>query len=195
MDEAFKRKFGKKIFDLEIQSGYRRKSLVVTPYSIKIYDLQTSLRIVRCFGHSISKLRIFGTFFLPFQIKIVRYVNEFYCESLTEIWFICMLRKDFQGFKKAFTRAVNVVFHNCTLNGSLDQLNKWFPKLKSSEMINCGMKKNQFTAGSITKFVRLNPQLLSLTLNANGRIGILRNISQNPSNLRPRFFRICQRFR
>lgn len=197
-DEAFKRKFATKTVDLEVQSGYRRKALVVTQYSIKIYDLQTSLRFVRCFGHLTSKLRIFGTFFSPFQIKIVRYVNEFCSKSLTEVWFICMSRKDFQGFHKPFTQTASVVFHNCTLNGSLKQLNKWFPKLQTLDMFNCGidciethfpqlqclkMKKNQFTAESITKFVRLNPQLMSLTLNVNGWIGILRNISHNLWNL------------
>lgn len=104
-----------------------------------------------------------------------------------------------QKLKKPFSTAKSVTFRNCTLDGQFKQLNKWFPRMESLEFDDTKthpdcIEKNfpnlrllmvnsrQFSTECVVSAIRLNPQLVSLELNVDGLMQILRGI-QNLLNL------------
>lgn len=77
-DRAFARKFAKTTFNVDTADW---KYFVLA----ETYDLQTSLRLLRCFGHLILTLQIFNLNLSKWcGSKIAQYVNE-YCSQLLKL--------------------------------------------------------------------------------------------------------------
>lgn len=200
VDMAFQRKYGNRAINLIIGSQ-RMQCTTMDEHSIEICDLQTSLQFVRCFGHLIKKVAVGGEIFSRFFI--VRYVNEFCSESLTEIAFESMRANALLEIKKPFLNVHKVTFFNCQLNRHLKPLSKWFPKVENLEvyrsetisdcieanyphMRRLAVKERHLVTESLldfTQVIELNPQLVSVALDTDVWAVILRCMGQNLLNL------------
>lgn len=204
-DTAFSRKFGWKWIDLDIKSKYRGIfKLQISDTIIKVHDFQTSLRLLRCFGHLISKLHVgpASTSRLKWTaVKLVGYANKYGFKSMVFMKFRNMPTGAFEDLTQPFLTTIHVFFGGCTMDGKLEQLSKWFPKLYGLELINVDTHLEYIEANMTTlvclaiddrrlnkgeqlvNALRLNPLLETLFLNTNGWVRILQNASVNRLSL------------
>lgn len=129
-DLAFARKFGKCVMLLYIHRVEWNSKFFLFPNTVCIIDLQTSLRLLRCFGHLLSHLDIRCSSDFPnASYKLTRYANEYCSESLTKIEFGAMknVNDTFQSLSKPFVTVENIRFYGCILEADLTKIDALFP--------------------------------------------------------------------
>lgn len=202
----FKLKHSKKTVEIH-GAHYRVEDIIDSEHSLMIYDLISSLRIVRCFGHLVTNLKItvdrtdylykvYADRFCHSFHCLITYVNQYSAESLVQFTLstnqeipdkaLNHLKKPFLNVEKLYI----VQFPN--LERSL--INKLFPRVRhlvyadapyftdfarienhfrhlSHLHLNISSVKYRYTSikceeksAQICSFLRLNPQLVSLTL-------------------------------
>lgn len=194
---AFASKFGKKTFKLPCTSDYQSTTRIQTFGNlIKLFGLKHSLRVLRCFGCSISKLIIFNDY--HHYDKIILYTNRYSSESLTEITFQNITGDIIKHFQKPFSKIKMVCFNRCALKGRLPTLNIWFPNMNylmldevhaAPECIEINYPHLQrleingpFLMSKTVNplgMIRLNPQLQTLILYMDNTMRFLRCVQQN----------------
>ncbi|XP_031634288.1 uncharacterized protein LOC116347714 [Contarinia nasturtii] len=151
-DLAFQRKFGKMEFQLNNKRYYYSSG-----DNIKINDKKTQLRLLRCFGHFITKLDLQQSD--EFGKKLVDYANEYCFESLTAIkirWLY--IRNDM--LQKPFSNIEVVELKECKLYADTN-FKKWFPAMRRLEL----NWSSPFTKGMF--IVKNIPQLEHLAIHCN----------------------------
>ncbi|XP_031632435.1 uncharacterized protein LOC116346493 [Contarinia nasturtii] len=147
-DMAFQRKFGKTEFYLCDEIYFGSDDDIV-----EISDKKSQLRLLRCFGHLITKLEIEG----EFAKKLIGYANEYCFNSLTAI--------NIAGFDyirnnllpKPFANVEVVKLFNCKFCADTN-FKKWFPAIRRLELDWC----STFTKGMF--IVKNIPQLEHLKI-------------------------------
>lgn len=136
-DLAFARKFGKKKFRFCVDSVYPNNLPEVGDEWVIVHDLQTSLRLLRCYGHLISKLELnYRKVLRPAPSKVFRYVNEFSCDSLTEITLHGIFKFAFEvAMKRPFPNVQQASFTGCHLGPRMTHFNYWYPALRRLHLI------------------------------------------------------------
>lgn len=108
--KPFAQKYGWKLIHLRhiIRGKYKAQN------EIKIQDLKIIFQLLRCFGQSISKLKIHYLEYHVYNIsydknyhRIMDYVNEFCTESLTNVEIYPIV--GFEHFKRPFVNVVELI--------------------------------------------------------------------------------------
>lgn len=154
---------------LAFASKHGRKTIVLNsfPYSISqtivfhsneiwVYDFQTCLRILRCFGSVIAKLHVYYNFDddLP-RSKLDRYIQEYCAASLTEIQFHKAPANAMKHLRKLeFPKVETVGFNDISkkLAGNLLNVKKCFPNVRNLKLIKCNAALSNCIS---TKFIKL----------------------------------------
>lgn len=129
-DLTFTRKFGKLDMLLYIHRVERNSKFFLFPNTVCIIDLQTSLRLLRCFGHLLAHLDIRCSSDSPTaSYKLTRYANEYCSESLTKIEFGAMknVKDAFQSLSKPFLTVEIIRFYGCILGMDSTKIDALFP--------------------------------------------------------------------
>lgn len=176
-DLAFARKFGEKTFRFRVDSVFPNHSPEDGDEWVIVHDLQTSLRLLRCYGHLISKLDLERKLLRSAHIKVLRYVNRFSYESLIEISFHRIFNVAFESaMKKPFQNVQEASFTCCRFGTINISVKYWFPALRRLHLI-----RNEFDDPKL--IAELMPKLEHLTFFGGGRISatdILTVLHRNP---------------
>ncbi|XP_031617112.1 uncharacterized protein LOC116336964 [Contarinia nasturtii] len=190
-DLAFGRNFGGKKSKVVINS--RCFQIESNGNSAQSIELRNPYRLLRSFGHLISNLVIHTR-------KVVPYVNQYCCESATEVTFFEMSKDDFM--QKPFMNVEMVCINFCNLKGKSMQLHHCFPKMHTLKLIHVESQPKCIethyphlvhleiegpiptpTIKSTINILSLNPQLRRLTLDTNYTTEFLRTASQRLRSL------------
>lgn len=125
-DLAFARKFYRKKVTT-FCFGHRHWYGVKNPFEIN--DLKTALRLLRCFGHLISIITVHSS--IRRTSIVVSHVNRYCHKTLVEVSFETFGHGFFGTLNNPFENAETVRFNHCNLFGNLENLNKWFPKMRN----------------------------------------------------------------
>ncbi|XP_055307432.1 uncharacterized protein LOC129580189 [Sitodiplosis mosellana] len=193
---AFARKFG----TMKIVLSNLRHNLPFDSKkdSIRVVDLNVSLRLLRSFGHRISKLHIghknsMGSVIFSNGL-LINYANK-YCKSLVEITFGPFANTDLSlAAHEPFPMVETVRFWRCNLRRfGQSEFDGCFPEIRRLEfvgnvpsnecIVDClpnlehlviNGSLNRHNNDTIPISLALNPQLLSLTLKSDDALFILR---------------------
>lgn len=123
---AFTSKYGRHMVRI---NGYfqRIRSILMSDKEIEIKGRSTCLKVLRCFGASMTKLAT-----LPFVYErecddIDRYLDEYCAESVVELEYG---RVTLYNLKKQFTKVESVRFTNYEFQCHRDDINVQFPNLR-----------------------------------------------------------------
>lgn len=189
----------KRAFNLNILSksrGYHK--LKISDCNVTVQDLKTSLRFLRCFGHTISKLSVGGTpgIMRLNGFKMIHHVNEYCLNSLVETTFRCLPAGAFQDLKHPLIKVESVTFQNSELDQKSKQLIQWFPQMNTLQLDNIqthhdcievnipGLQhltvkgRETYSADRVMNVIRLNPQLLSLHLDVHEWVKVVKYANQ-----------------
>lgn len=132
-----------KKFSFSIFSVYPNASHPTTEEGdlVRIHDLQTALRLLRCFGNAITKFELtYVKVVRQAPTKIIRYANVFCSESLIDISFHSIFSYAFEwSLKNPFLNVKNVKFVECYMGPKITKFNEWFPAMCSLKLF-----KNRF---------------------------------------------------
>ncbi|XP_031620625.1 uncharacterized protein LOC116339077 [Contarinia nasturtii] len=200
---AFDRNFGGKKSKVFVDSSCFRIELIGK--SPRRIELRNPYRLLRSFGHLITNLVIHTR-------KVVPYVNQYCCESATEVTFFKMSKDDFTGMQKPFVNVEMVCIIFCILNSKTMQLNTRFPKMRTLKLIRVEAQAKCIKANfahlehleikgalptsrtqDTVNMLRLNPQLQQLVLDTNYTTTFLRAASQDLQMLEHLDIRICRK--
>lgn len=130
---TFAHKFGKKTVTFKDISTIQKCRVGMSENGILIRDLRNCLRLLRCFGHLITKLEISHLLVAKkYQAYINQYISK-YCINLAEITFSSCTEETFAVLKNVFKSVEKVRFVNCYLGSKMSQLTKLFPNCRSLE--------------------------------------------------------------
>ncbi|XP_055307431.1 uncharacterized protein LOC129571638 [Sitodiplosis mosellana] len=193
---AFARKFGtKKIVLSNLKDDLPIDSRMD---SVQVVDLNVSLRLLRSFGHKISKLHIghkksMGSIVFSNRL-LIQYANE-YSKSLVEITFGPLASSELSlAAHESFPMVETVRVWRCNLRRfGQSEFDGCFPEIRRLEfvgnvpsnecIVDClpnlehlAINTSSFMhiKGTLPISLALNPQLLSLTLKTNDALFILR---------------------
>ncbi|XP_031632789.1 uncharacterized protein LOC116346726 [Contarinia nasturtii] len=150
---------------------------------IFIQDLQTALRLLRCFGHKISKMKLsYPRVMRRAPPKVLRHANE-YCSALTDIAFHMIFKYAFGwSLQKPFLNVENIRFVNCKLSKKITRFNDFFPAMRYLHLVNVYLGKVKYAYQkyhnlehlvidtgrdlytNMFETIRINPQLRNLSL-------------------------------
>lgn len=156
-------------------------------FSLEISGMLICLKILRCFGHKISKLAIcYGSINEDQEAKVNQYLNEYCADSLVEIR---IEGPTIPNLIKPFCKIKKIEFRFTHLDFKITQFNKWFPnmrRLKFEFVIDTKMEdrrciekhfphleeigfngfsmERNFNETNIANALRLNPQLRKVIL-------------------------------
>lgn len=138
-DEAFRRKFGKEQFSLSKSiSSSSQNEMVITDRVIEIYDLKTSLPMLRCYGHLLSNLVIYccigSDSMIKAMNKVFQYTNKYCYKSLKMITCTGFEPAFDASMKKPFLKVDTVFIDRCELGQKMSTFNKWFPAMRILNM-------------------------------------------------------------
>lgn len=134
-NEVYKRKFDTKIVKISGLDYRRKKKQYSVPKEygsngIRIVTLKTSLQYLRCFGPSVSNLKII---YQAAETKRYEYVHQYisdYCaDTLACIEFQSMPNIPIKQFQKVFVNVKEVAVINTVLEQHLQSFAEWFPNL------------------------------------------------------------------
>lgn len=188
-DMVFARKFGKKGYRLYITTLHRNERVQTNGYDIRINDLKTALRLLRCYGHLILDLSIThytASSIRTAPIKVLHYTSQYCSNSLKKITLhgICKYMSE-TSMVKPLLKIETITFDCCFLGKRMSQFNTWFPAMRcltlnknhltdrSSlethfshlEHLYIGyISDKHFIPGNVTAMFQLNPQLQRLFL-------------------------------
>lgn len=103
-----------------------------------LFDFETACNMFIYFGISIEKLEIKNTLisFIDLRFSIVaKFVNEYACESLTQLQMDFMWAQTFEPFEKPFRKVESFAFFYIEELQNDEQLDKLFPRLKRLSLI------------------------------------------------------------
>ncbi|XP_031633903.1 uncharacterized protein LOC116347459 [Contarinia nasturtii] len=188
-DMAFRRKFGKMEFQLDKD---RFQCAIKLGEHIVINDKKTQLQLLRCFGHSVTKLvlRPPGVF----SRRLISYANKFCFNSLTDIKImhfdftrnnflnklgektVCGFSQNKFKLKKRFRNVEVVSLSSCQLYADTN-LKKLFPAMRRLDLFKCS------TVTEETLIVKNTPKLEHLEMTCDRRISaenICTTLRSNP---------------
>lgn len=143
-----------------------------------ITDLNTSLQLLRCFGHLIFSLEIVYTdISANNRVHLDHYIADYCAATLTEI---SITKWDDKNTGKPIFKDLDIFFPNVQIvslatNEKFNKLlpiNKWFPKMISLH-VNSKLKH-------LGAAIRMNPQLQHLSIDGNWNTKMLKRISKLP---------------
>lgn len=175
---VFARKYGSKTIILNIQAYQNAKIKIAD--KVEIVDLKTSLRLLRSFGHLISRLEAQSSLEYIKNCNILNiYINEYCADSLKSFRMIDMRSSALDGMQKSFTKVAMVQLVNCSLDQNWQHFNRWFPNMKMMALSNTACISMRFphleslmAFGNRTEWsesenmdiLKMNPQLQHLIL-------------------------------
>lgn len=185
-DLAFVKKYRVKKFEFTIRR--RHPSATYPPINngevIIIQDLQTVLRLLRSFGHLITKMKLYyPQVRRPAPIKVLRYANV-YCSALTDISFHNIFNYAFEwSLIKPFPNVKNVTFDKCQFGVKISKFSEWFPAMTHLNLFQNSLSTGKYlrqkfnnlkhlviyancelNAKHLLEMIRHNPQLCYLSL-------------------------------
>lgn len=133
---------------------------------IEPYHPASSLKLIRCFGHLITKMVIFNQFIenKAFISELNHYISEYCTESLIDMEIYEMTEETLMDLQKPFTKLESLHFHNAQLNDKLLTLNKWFPNISKLKI---GLISTVYSLEISTEFLYF-PHLIHLSI-CNGK--------------------------
>lgn len=199
VDSIFIDEFSKKTFDLTIESRGPIKMCKMREKSISIYDVYTSLRVLRCFGSLISKITITSTY-TPIE-TVINYVNQYCNKTLNAISINNIFHKHVLDLtlKKPYLNLKTLDISSCVLGTEIVNFNQWFPELRSLKLSYCQvtnatgivqcfphlkelallqLNKQCVTFEIVREIYQKNPQLLAISLDQYCLMEIIRVTSQ-----------------
>lgn len=218
--DVYKRKYGAKSVQISRCDDYRPsmrapvqniREIELHPIKeihncVKVRGLKTTLQCLRCFGSSISDLRIC---YKQSQSKrygyLHQYINDYCFESLTDLSFLEMPNIAIEQFQKNFVNVREVHISRSDLKEQLSLFSKWFPNMLRLNLFRIRMG-NQFIASQfqsleelsisgctemelktkVAELLRMNRQLKILSIDMNNErplpaIDLLDAIMENAS--------------
>lgn len=183
-DLAFIRTFSKMLFCFHITSPNPEELSQSTGESVNMFDLQISLRLLRCFGHLITRFQIEYSKKMRSAItKVIHYANKYGSKSLNTMSFHNIFKYAFESsIRKPFANVENVEFHKCHLGEKISNFNIWFPSMRRLDLIkntfdneqrikktfpkleHFGVVSCSIPSKHILVIIRLNTQLRSISL-------------------------------
>lgn len=129
---AFASKYGKPVVVLDFMKTYRprkHRSITVENEEIRVFDFPTCLKMMRCFGASITKLAIFFTFVPERErIKLDRYLSEYCAEKVVELEYGSAT---LEHMTKSFTKVETVCFPHGHFRCNPADIQICFPNLRN----------------------------------------------------------------
>lgn len=156
----------------------------------RIEDLQTSLRLLRCFGHLIDRISIH----LPdYSEHVVPYLTQFCADSLKDIEFVGASKAFYEDFyQKPFLNVETVRYVYPSYLKKFNQFMEFFPKMSYLGLYKYSIKStcvNNFTFPHLSHlsikindaqpFLQNNPQLRSLRVECWGDSAEIRKSIEN----------------
>lgn len=206
---AFVRNFGRREYVFSDITISKKKIIKFWFDGNEQVELANPYRLLRCFGHLISKLNV-TVMHKQIAYKAFKYVNKYCTETATEIKF--HLNKDLNCVNKPYPNAETVtlyVYYSEKLLRTTKQLNKLFPNVRNLSIDYCkfereyiavhfpllnqlkltgspgskGIYKISYLKNTYAEMLRLNPQLRSLKLCYKFTEILLRSVSQHLQSL------------
>lgn len=199
---VFDQKYRKKQLYLSPFSLTTVENLTFDEEFICIVDIQYCLRFIRCFGPSISQVAIECTDDDEgCCTELFRYVNKYCANSLIELNVEGCDKSIFDRMHQPFEKIEEISFQNCALNQL--KLNEYFPQVKrlslnrsriNSQYIAVNLPHLEYfqyagnidnelpehvTMENFEQFIRLNPQLESITIDGFWYVERLRYMSEH----------------
>lgn len=167
-----------------------------------ITDNCSSLRLVRCFGHSISGISI-DCFMCnqEFYTELFRYVNKYCTQSLVKLHVRGYRHNIFDDIQKPFEKVEKVLFEYCTVNVDQTMFNEVFPQMRHLTFFSNKIEDSRCIGACFSKlehfkyspnvnhnynpiehhklFVRLNPQLKTVALHGHFGQTFIRKMSEH----------------
>lgn len=183
IDWTFRSKYKNSLINILMISGSRNKSY--GNENVYIYDATKCLKILRYFGHNISKLAINYIKTDGIWGAIIDWYIIKYCNALTDIRIENAKTSRFDKFEQTFATVKKVSFRDCYLSSKLADFNKRFSQMEclqlsgylrfddckcfeqyfpNLEAIFIGGQKNNIPKSHILELFRLNPQLRKLDI-------------------------------
>lgn len=142
--QVYKRKFGAHKVCLHSVHNNRNScataSIVCNQDNINITDFKSCLQFIRCFGSSITHLKIYYGHVGGIRYDYVHeYINQYCAESLITIRFHCKSAFAIKNFEKPFVNVQTVQLYGCDLFELLP-FGKWFPSVRELNIHGFGLK-------------------------------------------------------
>lgn len=135
----FKRKFSKKVIKIMGSSAIGSvKHIYYNDDTIELQDYETIPKVLRHFGHLISRLKLEHSFVFDSKIKhINRYIN-LYCDSMVDFDVHSANEDFFHEMTKSFERVENLVIRGRfkSLDSKTLNLNELYPAMKRLSLRN-----------------------------------------------------------
>lgn len=198
-DWVFRSKYGKSRMNFCATYTSYCKYPVWPTENIYIYNFTMCLKILRCFGHAISKLDL--SYFKINENKCaeIDYYVIKYCTALTDVMFQHAGEDTLNRMVKPFEKIEKLKFEDSYLGGKLADFNKWFPQMCALELkfymrignykclekhfphleILTFDKVNNIRWLEIINTLRLNPQLRRLHISNYFNMKFLQNASKH----------------
>lgn len=187
-EDIFSRKYRKHIVNLKITKDSTHDNIEVTDGVIFVYNKTSALKLLRCFGHKISKLMLnyLGHNF-TYNLELDSYLMEYCSETLTEISFSGSFMSVFYTCsQKPFPKVERVSFGQCNLDKN--KLDKWFPNLQHLYMENLGSNTTYFSNLKSLSIERFNKRNYADSSMDNYSMEALVGMSSNLQSLKLGYF-------
>lgn len=146
-DMAFTNKFGKSKFRLHVANQRRVPFIaMISGIHFDIYELKTSLLLLRCFGHLIKKLHIdtlqTNTANRSGDLKyVLSYATKYSLQSLVELSLHNIPAGELESVvTKPFPKVQTLKLSKCHLSAEMSNFNEWFPVLRHFELTNSRLR-------------------------------------------------------
>lgn len=176
----------KKDAELVFSNLQKKKKIMLNP--VKVYpenttvcinDLKTCFRMLRCFGHLISKLNIsYKNIANHIHIHLDRYVIDYCGATLNELTILYGNENTFKGLSKSFENVEHVVITHGTMFSQALHFKEWFPNMKALSFI--AKMNKESDSKNIDDAIQMNPQLRHLRIGDCWNSKILNSISNMP---------------
>lgn len=184
--------FGKKIIYLNVCGRPAVKSgFIFELKTEEVFGLKSSLAVLRCFGGKISYLSVHYKNPEPQNDYLIRYINQYCVDSLTEIRFTSKKRTFLnESFPRPFKNVKQLTMQYSSLGNQLPIIANWFPNLRHLKLYAVSVDKTcvyfphleKFTIGvndkrrdyfsykNVVDFLHANRQLPMLNIHYPGDI-------------------------
>lgn len=188
---AYRRKFGANVVDVSCVRAHPRRfyfdAFVHSRYQISITNLKSFLQFVRCFGQSMTELKIHCNEQTETNMEwsgyIDQYVNKYCANSLVNISYFNKGTFSTENFKNPFINVESLQLVHSHLDCNSQSFAEWFPNLRRLQL-HYNHIGRRFTSTSfqrlehltiwisgpnvsnqnIAELLRMHPRLLSLDI-------------------------------
>lgn len=151
---AFTSKYGR--HTVRLNGDQRIRSILMNDKQIDIMDKSSCLKVLRCFGASMTKLATLSLAYLHECDDMDRYLDEYCAESVVELEYG---RVTLDNLKKQFTKVESVRFTNHRFHCHRNDINVHFPNLRVLEL-STGLSPGKFLA---TLFPHLDTLIVNIS--------------------------------